>query len=68
LLQSQYKLVHYFGYPGFEDEYELYDLAADPEELRNMYVESDPLASRLRDELLGKLDSVNQAYRESREL
>lgn len=66
LVQGRYKLIHYFGYAGFDDEYEMYDLATDPEELRNVYVESDPLASRLRDQLLAKLDSVNQAYPEGR--
>jgi arylsulfatase A-like enzyme len=61
LIEGAHKLVHYFGYPGFEDQYEMYDLQADPEELRNLYAQGDPLADRLRDQLLAKLEDVNQS-------
>jgi arylsulfatase A-like enzyme len=37
MIQDSYKLIHYFGYPGYEDVYELYDLQADPEELVNLH-------------------------------
>ncbi len=30
--QGDYKLIHYLGYPGFDDWVELYDLRTDPEE------------------------------------
>ncbi len=30
--RGDYKLIHYLGYPGFDDRVELYDLRTDPEE------------------------------------
>ena len=36
LVQEQYKLVYYSGYPGYDEVYELYDLREDPEEINNI--------------------------------
>jgi arylsulfatase A-like enzyme len=37
LINEQFKLVHYFGYPGFADEYEMFNRQDDPQELNNLY-------------------------------
>jgi arylsulfatase A-like enzyme len=60
LIKGQYKLLHYFGYPGYENVYEVYDLASDPEELKDLSGSS--VAAELRNELKDKLDTVNQPY------
>ncbi|MDA1329464.1 MAG: sulfatase [Chloroflexi bacterium] len=46
-LQSGKKLVHYFGYGGYESEHEFYDLENDPEELANRYDPLDPDVQKL---------------------
>ncbi len=60
LVKGQYKLIHYFGYDGYEDEYELYGLANDPEELENLYTSKQSVAAELQSELVEKLQAVNQ--------
>jgi len=57
-----YKLIYYSGYEG-EVSFELYDLDNDPEELVDLYPAQTAVASRLKDELLAKLDSVNRPYK-----
>src|SRR5215469_249685 len=37
VISGRYKLVHYLGYNGYDDQYEMYDLTDDPEELDNIY-------------------------------
>lgn len=63
LIKDQYKLIHYFGYEGYEDEYELYDLDNDPDELVNLYSSSDSVAVSLKDEFLCKLRQANSNNR-----
>jgi arylsulfatase A-like enzyme len=60
LIKGRYKLIHYFGYPGHENVYELYDLASDPEELEDL--SGGSVAAELSNELQEKLDIVNQPY------
>lgn len=62
LVKGDHKLVGYFGYGKGDPQYELYDIAADPEELIDLYSESSPVAAELRGELLAKLDAVNQPF------
>ena len=62
LIKGQYKLIHYFGYSGYESEYELYDLANDPEELEDLYSSRRPVAAELEGELEEKLKDVNRPY------
>lgn len=50
-IQNQHKLVHYFGYGGYESEYEYFDLSRDPEELDNRYSSSDKLIQNLSDQI-----------------
>jgi hypothetical protein len=52
--------VYYIGYDGIDGEYELYDLARDPDELTNVYGVGLQVESELREELLHKITRVNQ--------
>lgn len=63
LIKGTYKLVHYIGYLHYNDDYELYDLENDPEELHNLYP-VHPVAKELQAELDGKLDEINKPYME----
>ncbi len=58
LLKDGFKLIHYRGYEGYEDEYELFDLNNDPEELENLYRSQKAVAEDLRVELLSALQRV----------
>jgi arylsulfatase A-like enzyme len=62
LIKDQYKLIYYFGYDGYESEYELYDVVNDPEELEDLYLPGEPTAASLQSELEEKLRTVNQPY------
>ncbi len=57
------KLVHYFGYKDYEDVFELYSLADDPEELSNLDTERPNVLSSLRDQLAASLELANGPYR-----
>ena len=60
LIKGRYKLIHYWGYPGYEDVYELYDLEADPEELVNQYENLVEIATELRNEMAQKLARMDR--------
>lgn len=62
LVKGQYKLIHYLGYPGYSDEYELYDLWNDVEELEDLYRSRKSIAAALQDELEARLSEANQSY------
>lgn len=62
MVKVQHKLIHYFGYPGYEREFELYNLVDDPEEMENLYSPNSPLASALQHELEEKIQTVNQPF------
>jgi choline-sulfatase len=62
LIKGQYKLIHYRGYEGFDGEFELYDLASDPQELNDLYPQGVPVARDLEHELLTKIEEVSQPY------
>jgi arylsulfatase A-like enzyme len=55
VVSGHHKLIHYLGYPEYDDVYEMYDLDADPEELKNIYASAGGLASELRGLLNDKL-------------
>ena len=59
LLRGQYKLVHYLGYKYYSDNYEFYDLANDPEELRNLYPDH-PASQELKAVLDQRLEQINR--------
>jgi len=60
---DRYKLIHFYH---DVDEWELYDLETDPEELRNVY--ADPGYREVREELTRKLGEVQSRYGDSPEL
>jgi arylsulfatase A-like enzyme len=60
--KGRYKLVHYFGYEGYKDEYELFDLEDDPEEMENLISAERSIASTLKEEMRAKLEEVNSPY------
>jgi len=62
LVNDQYKLVHYFGYGDHQDDYELFDLLNDPEELQDLYDTKKSTASELKDLLEERLRSANQPF------
>lgn len=60
LIQDQYKLIRYAGYPDLEERYELYDLQEDSEELHDLFAASPQVVSRLRQELLARLEQASR--------
>jgi arylsulfatase A-like enzyme len=62
MIKDQYKFVHYFGYDGHENGYELYNLANDPEELEDLTVSNRPIMTEFQEQLAQKLQQVNQPY------
>ena len=51
IIRWPYKLIHYRGYPGFDDISELYNLENDPEELIDLSQSKPKTTSDLRQEL-----------------
>jgi len=62
LIKDRYKMIRYFGYPGYENVYELFDLESDPEEMIDLVQEDPSLAQTMRTELDAKLEEVNQPF------
>lgn len=62
VMQWPYKLVHYLGYKNYMDAYELYDLEADPNELKNIY-QGNPVGKRLKEELAEELTAADQEFK-----
>ncbi|MEW6406005.1 MAG: sulfatase-like hydrolase/transferase [Chloroflexota bacterium] len=61
MIKGNHKIVFYTGYEA-EDSFEVYDLEADYEELRDLYPAAPSFVKALKDELLEKLNSVNTEY------
>ena len=59
MIQDEHKLVYYHGYQDYEDQYELYDLKNDPDELENRYP-SDPASGEMQAILDEKFNEINQ--------
>jgi arylsulfatase A-like enzyme len=62
LIRGQYKLIHTSGYEGYDTNFELYDLANDPEELEDISSTKRSTAADLQQELEEKLQRVNQGF------
>ena len=60
--KGAYKLISYFGYPDFDNVYELYNLEDDPEELDDLAQKEAVTFSRLKGELLDHLAEANRPY------
>lgn len=57
---ERYKLIHFYY---DVDEWELYDLQKDPEEMHNAY--NDPAYAKIRKEMRNRLDAVRKQYKDS---
>jgi arylsulfatase A-like enzyme len=63
MVKNRYKLIYYFGYRGrYRSNYEMYDLKNDPEEMDDLYSETNDIARDMKAELQTKLDQVNGPY------
>jgi arylsulfatase A-like enzyme len=60
--KGPYKLIAYFGYRGFDDVYEFYNLEEDPEELHDLARDDITTFSHLKAELLEALAEANRPY------
>jgi arylsulfatase A-like enzyme len=60
ITRNDHRLV-YYRYAELE-KFEYYDLANDPEELRDLYASQPALAVEMKDELLQKLSEVNRPF------
>lgn len=58
--KDRYKLIYYRGFDA-EDQFELYDLADDPEELADLYPARPAFVSAMQDELFSALSQADQA-------
>jgi len=61
LIKDNYKLIHYFGYKHYNDEYELYDLKNDPNEINNIFP-SYPYSLDLKSILNSQEELSDQPY------
>jgi hypothetical protein len=62
LTKGGFKLIHYFGHPDFEDQFEMYSLTNDPEEKHDLFSSAPPEARSMQEELLDALATANQPY------
>lgn len=62
IVRGSYKLIRYFGYAGFPDSYELYNLERDPEEMENLYSQESAVAQALQAEMQARLDQADCSY------
>jgi arylsulfatase A-like enzyme len=62
LIKDGYKIIYYVGYAKVPEDFELYNLRDDPEELTNL-LELDPaVAAVMKQELLDSLADANRPY------
>ncbi|MBV6396480.1 MAG: hypothetical protein HFACDABA_02078 [Anaerolineales bacterium] len=61
LVKERHKLQLFTGYRGLNQQFELYDLESDPEELHDLSASDAPTARRMQDELLTARDAADRA-------
>jgi arylsulfatase A-like enzyme len=59
MYKNGFKLIHYRGFDA-EDQFELYDLADDPEELSDLYSSGPSFMPKMREELFAALARADQ--------
>ncbi len=66
LRKGPYKLICYRGFSEYagKDQFELYDIENDPEELNDLYSQATSTAAALRSELLAKVKYENARFKE----
>jgi arylsulfatase A-like enzyme len=58
---GRYKLIHYYSFQGEDiDDWELFDLEKDPEEMKSVY--GDPQYSKIQKQKLGQLNRLRERY------
>ncbi len=64
LVKGRYKLLYYFGYAdlGVPDHAKLYDVEADPEEMKDLFTTERDIGAVLLNELKTKIEEVNKPY------
>ena len=64
VIKGDYKLMHYRGYDLKKDppDYEMFNLAEDPEELTDIHSSQKAIASELKDILHASLEQADQMY------
>jgi hypothetical protein len=62
MIKGGYELLYYAGYPGHPDQYELYHLDEDPNELQNLFSKDITAASRMKNELLEAIHVANRNF------
>lgn len=63
MVQGRQKFIAYFGYPGYDHRFELYDVESDPEERSDLSNEELRAVNRLKAELEITLQTVNLPFR-----
>ena len=61
LRKGPYKMTYYKGYQA-EDNFELYNIEDDREEIRNLYPSLKAVSDTMREELLSSLETANSRY------
>jgi hypothetical protein len=61
--KNEYKLICYRGHDP-EDQFELYDMETDPEELVDLYPSRPAFVSEMRDELFSAIHQSDQRIAE----
>lgn len=64
--KNDYHIIHYRGYPGYDDRQELYHLGEDPDELRDLATEDPVTVKRLLEELLDLANQADTPYHRKR--
>lgn len=62
LMKENYKIIYYPGYPRYSNVFELYDLAEDIDEKKDLAAKGPSIASMLKEELLDTLSRVNKPF------
>ena len=63
--KGPYKMIATFGYPDYDNIFELYDLENDAEELNDISKTELAIFAPLKEELLDHLNAANEPYRNS---
>ena len=66
LIEGDYELLFFTGYPDHRDAFELYNLREDPEELHDLFREVTTVASQMKDDLLEAVTTANRNYQTQR--
>ncbi len=62
MVKDRHKLIGYFGYPGFDQQYELYDRRDDPQEIKDLAKLNTPATNQMKNELEFTLKEVNLPF------